>query len=337
MLGILWSCVCRPSPLFCLAMQYTVDPEQSDLLWDSMTVRFWQMGVSFLLYGIYLNLFLLTIHTLSRQRTLGRKPLIIASCIMAVLGTTQIALNIVETVLTARFAHQVLRAQVSTQTRALTTLSVLSEAQGVVSAINYFVTDTLFLYRCYVIWGSQRKILILPGFLMLCTFVVAILGSHSIIMDIRIPYSISAATNLVLTFSTAGRIWWMRRAASHVGLGKALRGRYNTAMAIILESGAIYCTAAIFFIVVASQNEEIYVIGGGIEQQLINIIPTFTLVYVGLNNRVEDAPVGGSCKTSSNFHVSPTRTVRVVQPSRPSSVGLDFEKEETKQTDVDCV
>ncbi|KAF7333327.1 hypothetical protein MVEN_02348000 [Mycena venus] len=318
-------------------MQYTVDSEQLDPLWDLMIVRFWQMGVSFLIYGIYLNLFLLTIHTLSRQRTLGRKPLIIASCVMAVLGTTQIAMNIAETVLAARFVHQVLDAQVSAQIRALTTLSVLSEAQGVVSGINYFVADALFSYRCYVIWGSQRKILILPGFLMLSTFVISVLGSLVLTIDIRIPLCLAAATNLVLTFSTAGRIWWMRRAASHVGLGKALSGRYNTAMAIILESGAIYCIAAIFFAVSASQNEEIYVIGSGIGQQLINIIPTFTLLYVGLNNRIEDAPAEGSCKTSSNSHISPSRTVRVVQPSRPSSVGLDFEKEETKRTDVDCV
>jgi hypothetical protein len=68
-----------------------------------------------------------------------------------------------------------------------------------------------------------------------------------------------------------------------------------------LESGAIYCLAAIFLVVTVSLNDPgIYDIGSGIAQQLIvspgsfrmsglsslpipqNIIPTFTLVYVGM-------------------------------------------------------
>jgi hypothetical protein len=70
-----------------------------------------------------------------------------------------------------------------------------------------------------------------------------------------------------------------------------------------LESGATYCLAAILLVVTVSLNDPgIYDIGSGIAQQLIaspgsfrmsglsslpipqNIIPTFTLVYVGMKN-----------------------------------------------------
>ncbi|KAJ7813170.1 hypothetical protein B0H13DRAFT_2294105 [Mycena leptocephala] len=75
----------------------------------------------------------------------------------------------------------------------------------------------------------------------------------------------------------------------HVGLN-ALCSRYNTAIAIILESGAVYCAAPIFLLITLSLenahlNVQLYsIIGLGIVQQLINIIPTFTLVYIGLKN-----------------------------------------------------
>ncbi|KAJ7871778.1 hypothetical protein B0H13DRAFT_2059957, partial [Mycena leptocephala] len=52
----------------------------------------------------------------------------------------------------------------------------------------------------------------------------------------------------------------------------------------------IYCAAAIFLLITLSLenahlNAQLYsIIGLGIVQQLINIIPTFTLVYIGLKN-----------------------------------------------------
>jgi hypothetical protein len=73
----------------------------------------------------------------------------------------------------------------------------------------------------------------------------------------KITFGLVAATNLVLTALTgklvysivniqclksrsAGRILWIRRAASHVGLDCTLRSRYNTAIGIMYE--ILYCT-----------------------------------------------------------------------------------------------
>jgi hypothetical protein len=68
----------------------------------------------------------------------------------------------------------------------------------------------------------------------------------------QIGYGLAAAANLVLTALTgksvysivhiqcwkdrsAGRILWIQRAASHVGLDRTLRSRYNTAMGIMYD------------------------------------------------------------------------------------------------------
>ncbi|KAF7333857.1 hypothetical protein MVEN_02342700 [Mycena venus] len=144
------------------------------------------------------------------------------------------------------------------------------------------------MYRCYVIWGCRRNILIPPALLMLATLLASMLASSTTsITNAQIPFGLAAATNIVLTALTAGRILWIQRQSSHVGRGNTYRSHYNRAIGIILESSAIYCIAALFLLVAASQNNmEIFSIGFSIEQQLLTIIPTFTLVYVGLKDTV---------------------------------------------------
>ncbi|KAJ7929670.1 hypothetical protein B0H13DRAFT_2310307 [Mycena leptocephala] len=202
-------------------MQYIVDSQRFD--WHFMMELLSQTGVSLLLYGIYISLFLLTIYLLFRRRkSPGIKLLIVTSCIMTVLGTTQMAVTIAQTAV---------------------------------------------LYRCYVIWGFRRKVIIVPALLMVSTFVMGILGA-TIFIDVvtrQMIVSPAAATNLVLTALTG-----KSRAASHVGLDRTLRSRYNTAIRLIIESGAIYCITAIFLVITAAlYDEEIYNAGSGIAQQLI--------------------------------------------------------------------
>ncbi|KAJ7854773.1 hypothetical protein B0H13DRAFT_1903518 [Mycena leptocephala] len=151
------------------------------------------------------------------------------------------------------------------------------------------------LYRCYVIWGFHKKIVIVPALLILSTFIMGVVAptvTNSAVNDVKqITLGLAAVTNLVLTAltgestRTAGRILYIRRAASHVGLDRTLQNRYSAAIGIILESGAIYCITAIFLVITVSVYDSgIHNIGIGVAEQLINIIPTFTLVYVGLNN-----------------------------------------------------
>ncbi|KAF8184037.1 hypothetical protein K438DRAFT_2162139, partial [Mycena galopus ATCC 62051] len=122
----------------------------------------------------------------------------------------------------------------------------------------------------------------------------------------QFAYGLGAATNLILTIFTAGRILWIQRVASHAGLDNTVRRRSNMAIGIVLESGAIYCIAAILLACTASRyssesDSTSHYMVIGIAGQLLgllvfsyilqvfrNIIPTFTLVYVGLKNTVED-------------------------------------------------
>ncbi|KAJ6530140.1 hypothetical protein B0H19DRAFT_1082547 [Mycena capillaripes] len=286
-------------------MQYTIDSEKFDFDWNATMSLFSGTGLRAEYRinpttGIYINLFLLALHALSRRRKFsGAKLLIVASWIMLVLGTAQMAINIALAVLNARLVQQDVRSQVDPQlVRSYHVLEILQDLS--------FALNKSQLYRCYVIWGSQRKIIILPALFMLSTIDCAVVGIFestldSSIAEFRIPYGLAAATNLLLTAFT----------------GK-------------LESGAIYCVAALFLIVTFSLNEVVFVNATSIAHQLINIIPTFTLVYIGLTNTAEN-PLPD--------YVMPR--VRSGQPPHPGPVQLfkhsqvlDIKPQETEEEDT---
>ncbi|KAF7333362.1 MYND-type domain-containing protein [Mycena venus] len=299
-------------------MQFAVDSGELDYSWGLMITRFSETGVSLLLYGSYIPFFLIAAYTLSRRwKNPGIKLLMIASCLMAVLGTIQLGVNVAITVATARFFQQVIRAQILNEPDFLYPLTTI---QNFTFVTNVFVTDSFLLYRCYVIWAFQRKILVLPVLLMVSTFVSASVA-FSGFGDLRIPYDLAAATNLVLTASIAGRIMWIRRAASLVGLDDTLRGRYSLAIRIILESGVIYAIATTAMIVIVSVDDfRVYNIGVGVAGQLMNIIPTFTLMYVGLNNTVERGPTQSTRGTPSNQDSRIRLSARALDSWRESDI-----------------
>ncbi|KAF7340726.1 MYND-type domain-containing protein [Mycena sanguinolenta] len=288
-------------------MQYVVGSGAFDSFWSSTMLNSWQMAASLVLYGFYLNLFLLSLYTLSRQRTAGNALLIGASCTVAVFASTHMALDVAATSAASRALQQSVHSESETLLRNERSMMRLELAQGYIFGINNFITDCIFLYRCYVIWGSQKTPLILPVLLMLATLITAILGTASK-MHITITFALSAATNIVLTaltgkfnliprltmvnaesFLAAGRILWIQRAAaSYVDLDRTVRGRCTRAVVVILESGAVYCAMAIVLIISYTSADTVLLsITCGMGHQLTNIIPTFTLVYIGLKNMVD--------------------------------------------------
>ncbi|KAJ7888688.1 hypothetical protein B0H14DRAFT_1193778 [Mycena olivaceomarginata] len=80
------------------AMQLTVDSGAFNSLWYSMIMT----AVSLVLHGVYVNLFVLSMYTLSRRKTVGTTLLRIASCMLAVVGSMQLALDVAGTVTLAR-------------------------------------------------------------------------------------------------------------------------------------------------------------------------------------------------------------------------------------------
>ncbi|KAJ7508806.1 hypothetical protein B0H11DRAFT_1962676 [Mycena galericulata] len=277
------------------------------------------MGV--LLYGVFVVLFLIAMHLLHRRRTApGRRPLVILTVAMALLATTQFSLHVVS-------------ASPPSQTENLYWVLVLT--QDIVLVTNTVLTDGLFMDRCYLVWGRPRKIfLVLPILVMLATLATGYVTSYDedyingpyngpYHFDPRIVFTLNLFTNFTLMSLTAGRIWWATRAQRAV-LGRGFTPMYHAAIAIILESGAIYCCGVIFQVIGLTLQDSysistpVYLSHGTIGQ-LVNIAPTLIVVRVGMGHAVPTESATSASRVP----------VRLPQPLR-------FARAETSDGDVEC-
>ncbi|KAJ7614473.1 hypothetical protein FB45DRAFT_937014 [Roridomyces roridus] len=192
------------------------------------------------------------------------------------------------------------------------------------------IADSVFVFRCYAIWGFH---LIIVAFPILCTLGVAVLGywqviqpdkiiaiahtgtniinpSHEgpVMLDVIItfgtmPILISLGTTIILVVLSAGRIWWLGCRA-HKILGFKT-GRYYTVCAMILESGALYVVGAILLAIlsIVYANDDL-VRCAPITPQLAGIAPTIIAVRVGLKKSVESVDSFAMAMQPSGLHLS---------------------------------
>ncbi|KAJ7653625.1 hypothetical protein DFH06DRAFT_1417230 [Mycena polygramma] len=277
--------------------QYTVNSTALNKYWADMVADMSVTWVAIFFYAFYLNLFILSLYTLARRKRAARKVLLGFTLTMAVLGTAQMVVRLV----TISIAAGSLPQFIAQEEAAGPIPKLLHVAQDAIFGINNFVADTLFLYRCYMIWGSQWKVAVAPGLLMLSTVVVgciAIVAPDSVSSPgqpfERVPYITATSTNLLLIILTAGRIWWIRRDALHVGSNRTLRKRYSSVMAMIVESGAIYCATTILLTFTYPLPGTPFLMVQAAAMHLVNIVPTLIIVRVGLE-KCED-PAGSSAR-----------------------------------------
>ncbi|KAJ7159523.1 hypothetical protein C8R46DRAFT_1108501 [Mycena filopes] len=234
-------------------------------------------------YGIYLNLFILALHTLHGRKKPGNNILLAWTWAMWLLGTAQIVLRLLQTAVVIRNVGAAMGMGSSPPPM----LNPLGIAHGVLLLLNNMVTDTLFLYRCYVIWGSRRKVVVIPAVILIVATCVTGLANPTRGGAVKESIALGSATNLYLMILTAGRIWWIRRDAQKVVASKELINRYTTVMAMILESGALYFIPAVLVIALYPWDVPFEVMEG-VGTYLINIIPTLIVVRVGLGRSIQD-------------------------------------------------
>ncbi|KAJ7613379.1 hypothetical protein FB45DRAFT_938226 [Roridomyces roridus] len=175
-------------------------------------------------------------------------------------------------------------------------LPLIRAAFGVYVTSNV-IADSLFVFRCYAIWGFRSRIIIVPTF---WTMGIAglgywhvsqgpallLFGQSSSLFTINV---ISLSNTILLVILSAGRIWWLARMARKIMGYERPVGRYYTVCAMILESGALYGIGASLMVgmLATGQFNDYVVVSGTITGQLVGLAPTMIAVRVGLNRSVE--------------------------------------------------
>ncbi|KAJ6451391.1 hypothetical protein C8R47DRAFT_302483 [Mycena vitilis] len=292
--------------------QYTVNSTVLNTYWDEIEVNIAATWVAVFFYACYLNLFIWALYTLTRRKTAGKRVLLGFTWTMAILSTTQIVLTLTTSTMTVRSLPQFIEQGHADLIFSRPYIELHVVVQGAILGINNLVADALLLYRCYMIWGAQWKVAVAPAavlmvatFILGCVAMVPSLYYHPFLQ--RSPYILATVTNIVLMLLTAGRIWWIRRATLRFStdFNDTIRDRYSSIIAMILESGALYCVLSILL---SSTFGTPFIPIQAAGMHLINIVPTIIIVRVGLGSATQD-PAGPEIR-------------RISTTTRPQPLGL---------------
>ncbi|OBZ67460.1 hypothetical protein A0H81_12649 [Grifola frondosa] len=147
--------------------------------------------------------------------------------------------------------------------------------------------DMVLLYRCWLVWGQNYWIIILPSLTAIAGFACLMEVMHLLlsinptapvapasIVPLGIAgYALPLCTNVMTTALIAGRIWWSTRTHGQPVLRSTKRAT-NGAMAIVVESGLLYLVTQLIFVVLFAIKHPAQAIVAVIAVQIYGIAPT---------------------------------------------------------------
>ncbi|KAJ6563358.1 hypothetical protein DFH09DRAFT_1159005 [Mycena vulgaris] len=249
-------------------------------------------------YGALIVLIATAAYLLHHSTIQRRRILIIATSVMAVLATAEVVIQIRVTLLEFQLFQLAVQGEVYPDSlrasRVFDQGSILYTVKYIllVTRTSHAVTDSLFIYRCFMVWNRNLWAVVLPAFTLLVTTVLGYFtacqygySTTGPYFDPRIVFLMVILTNVMLMALTAGRIWWIHRDARILLESASLR-RCNTVIAIILESGAIYCLSLVLYVIsysfVDPKLTPLNRILEGALPQIVNIAPVLIITHYSL-------------------------------------------------------
>ncbi|KAG2030043.1 hypothetical protein BDR03DRAFT_975104 [Suillus americanus] len=242
-----------------------------------------------LLYGVYCVLFIISVTILIKRYRVSNRVVWVANCLLFTTSTAHFALM---------FNHFYIALENAPFSDFANETPELMGANLMISVVDV-IGDSLLLYRCWLVWGKNFYVIVLPLLTALVGF-GCILPIPSLLMSINptspvppaqiVPLTIAGyvlplCTNIMVTGLIAGRIWYMSRIPVVDEHGKPAILKIATGgrpMMLIIESGALYMiTQLIFVILVATRNpaEAVLSLAG---TQIYGIASTLIIIRVGL-------------------------------------------------------
>ncbi|KAL0061263.1 hypothetical protein AAF712_011921 [Marasmius tenuissimus] len=275
------------------------------------------MSIQFIAYGFYVLLFGMCIRTLLRKEPgFTRKLFLWWSIVLFILATISARCELYRFIAKTVLEFQAVKMRSDETkldefyTRDLTR-NITDGFFFALFILTNIVTDSILMYRCYIIWGSRKRVIVLPLFAVV-TF--SVVGFTGVIMygignkDQAVPSNLdlvvrgdmlemiymiaSASVNALLTLLTAGRIWWITKEARTL-MGRSVSKKYQTVVDCrchyVLESGLLYPVFAMLHIALTETSDLVYVPVNFLPTvvQMGAIAPTLIIVRASLGESVE--------------------------------------------------
>ncbi|KAI0922509.1 hypothetical protein AcV5_009462 [Taiwanofungus camphoratus] len=161
-----------------------------------------------------------------------------------------------------------------------------------------FFGDMVLIYGCWLVWGRNYYVIILPFLTALAGFACLMETMHllltlnpsapvapaSIVPLGTAGYALPLCTNVLVTSLIVGRIWFSpRHASALMGSEKrAVRLTMPDVIKIIVESGALYLVTQLIFVVLFAIKHPAQAIVAVMAVQIYGIAPTLIIIRISL-------------------------------------------------------
>ncbi|KAF9258914.1 hypothetical protein L218DRAFT_705626 [Marasmius fiardii PR-910] len=271
------------------------------------------LSLMWMTYGVYIIVFGLSIHVLTHRRD-SPAPKLYFWCTVSLfalntifigftaMGYTRQAIIEFQVVETKNWDRYVSYAYSDT------VATVWVAVSSVITILMNVMADCMLIHRCHIIWDSRKSVLyplVVVSFIINATLVGSIIPTVVGLNNTEIHAELfqkanqvnngtliaAAAFNFLLTLLTAGRISWISREVRKV-MGRSTNSRYNTIVAIIIESGLLYSIsllAAIIFQLTfdPDSSAKLPIDLSVLSTQLSGLAPTMIIVRVAYNKSIQ--------------------------------------------------
>ncbi|KAJ7758027.1 hypothetical protein B0H16DRAFT_658990 [Mycena metata] len=259
------------------AFSHTINADQATFLGFALEALF---------YGSYLIVFGIAISVLAKHRPATihtRKPILAVTCLMFSLCTTHFSLNF-NNVYNGLMVHP--RPHISEETHLLAGADMLF-------SITDWCSQLILIYRCYLVWGRNIWIVILPILISLAT-VSCGLALIGLVLSINptapqapaalVPvgtaaFALSLVLNLLVSLLIILRIHLTARQNRLHGISHS-DSAVARATGIIVESGLLFLAVQFVFVVLFAIGHPAQAVLVPVATQVYGISPTLIIVRV---------------------------------------------------------
>ncbi|KAA1472231.1 hypothetical protein DENSPDRAFT_838436 [Dentipellis sp. KUC8613] len=283
------------------------------------TITLIELWATSTFHGLYTALFAGSVYVLAFHQP--KRNYLAVSIILYILITANVVVGLVQIVLTPTFiansrlvdgVYVVCGLDADSESPDQIRQALLNDFTEVaIDFINTFAqitADGLLIYRCWIIWNRNWRVVLPVISLLLATTAcnISVVYFSSQIYTMRraasstptsLPsgwpqrvrmasvfsttsYALALSTTVLTTALIAGRIWWSSRILQRSS--GTIRGVYKSAITILVESGAIYSSGLIIALIVRQTTSKYWGIFSSSVSPLLGIAPTLIIVRVGM-------------------------------------------------------
>ncbi|KAI0292629.1 hypothetical protein B0F90DRAFT_1645372 [Multifurca ochricompacta] len=266
-------------------------------------------------YGAYCILFVLTAILLAKRKRTKENinvPITIASVFLFLVCTAHFAIE---------FNHYYTTLQVNGVDHFADETNPLLGADLLISVAD-LIGDAILIYRCWLIWGKNYFVIIIPSLCAVAGFACLAETSHrllginptapiapnSLVPLATAGYSLPLVTNVLVTLLIVSRIWYLSPMSNPNLRGIPPPSRTaRHVIDIVVESGALYLVTQAIFVGLFAAKHPAQAIIAVIAVQIYGIVPTLIILRVARGLPQVTTPKTGGILTS---HI-PLSCVRV--------------------------